>query len=210
MISLLSSSFAPRFAHILLDIKAIQINTKKPYTWASGKQFPIYCDNRRLLSEVVLREEVKEALITSLPRHFAQLAAIAAVATAAIPYGMMLADAMRLPFGYVRPKSKAHGLGQQIEGRLSTRDPLILFEDLVSTGGSCLSAAATLQAHNYSLLGIVALFSYNLSTQRRALCEANLPLYVLCRYEDLLEVAQTRGLISDEEHHRFSTLFQDI
>ena len=208
MTALFKASFARRFAEILLDVKAVQINTKKPYTWSSGKKFPIYCDNRRLLSEVSAREEVKKMLIQGVSANFSKLRAIAAVATAGIPYGAMMADALRLPFGYLRPEPKAHGLGKRIEGNLSTSDPVLLFEDLVSTGGSLCSAAAALQEAGYRVIGAVALFSYNLGSQVDVTAEVGCPLYLLTRFEELVPVAEARGLIQPKEGKLLSDLLR--
>lgn len=206
-IRLLNTDFTPRFARILLDTEAVQINTEKPYTWTSGKTFPIYCDNRRLLAYPDLRKEIKRALIKGLQKHFPTLKAVAAVATAGIPYGMLIADELGLPFGYVRPEAKKHGLRKQIEGDIKPHQPLVLVEDHVSTGSSSLTAAAALQQAQHNLLGIVALFSYGLPRQTQALAAANMRLYVLCRYKDLLEVAKQTQHLSSEEFLSLSKIF---
>ena len=207
MTSLLDASFAPHFARTLLEIGAVQINTKNPYTWASGKKFPIYCDNRRLLSHPFFRAEVKRALIESIKRHFATPQAIAAVATAGLPYGVLVADELGLPFMYVRSKAKAHGLGKQIEGHLLPAQKILLFDDLVSTGRSALDAAAVLEAEEQQLIGTVALFSYGLPSADKAFRKAGLLLYVLCGYEELLKVALEKKYISFQTKTHLDQLF---
>ena len=192
------SSSARAFATILLESGSVQLNTKRLYTWTSGRQFPIYCDNRRLLSYVGHRADIKRMLVDSVSEHFAApIDAIAAVATAGLPYGTLVADALELPFAYVRSASKTHGLKRQIEGDLEPKRRLVLIEDHISTGGSALRAAQALQAAGHTVVGVLGLFSYGLPSQKVNFEKANVPLHVLSSYQELLKVAQEEGKYFD-------------
>ncbi|CAG0906680.1 unnamed protein product, partial [Darwinula stevensoni] len=124
----------------------IRLNVEKPFQWSSGWFSPIYCDNRITLSDVEARTFIKKALAKAIKKHFPEVDAIAGVATAGIPQGALVADAMSLPYAYVRPKPKEHGMGNQIEGRLEAGQKVVVIEDLISTGGSSLKAVEALRA----------------------------------------------------------------
>ena len=204
---LLDTVDAVRFAQVLLQAKAVQINTKNLTHGLRARSFRsivtiVGCC--RIRSCVVRR---KSLLLMAFKRHFQHAQGIAAVATAGIPYGAMLADELELPFVYVRAGAKAHGLGRQIEGQLQPKQRLVLIEDLVSTGRSALNAAAALRAAEQQLIGVVSLFSYGLPSAAKAFTAADIPLYVLCRYEDLLQVALSEGQLSDTTHKQLKHLF---
>lgn len=173
----------------LLDIKAVKLNVEKPFTWASGWKSPIYCDNRKVLSYPAARKVVYEAFVSTIREHFKNVDVIAGVATGAIAYGMMVAEVMGLPFVYVRPKPKDHGTGAQVEGDLPKGARVVVVEDLISTGGSSLSAVDALQKEGAMVLGMVAIFTYNFIKSRRAFEYANVELYTLSHYEALLDEA---------------------
>ncbi len=210
MTSRLDNAFVKEFAHILLEVEAVQVNVKKPYTWTSGKKFPVYCDNRRLLSHPEARQKIKEKLQEGVKKHFPAVNAIAAVATAGIPYGAMIADALQLPFAYVRAQPKAHGMKQRVEGNLSAGDRVVLIEDLVSTGASSLQAAEALRNIGQKVLGIAALFSYNTASQQAAFKQAGLSLYIFCSYADLLPEAAAKGLLNEEEQEYMAHIFDNV
>lgn len=183
----------------LLDVKAVKLNPENPFTWASGWKSPIYCDNRKILSYPAARKLVYEAFVKIINERFKDVDVIAGVATGAIAYGMMVAEVMGKPFVYVRPKPKDHGTGSQIEGDLPKNAKVVVVEDLISTGGSSLSAVDALQKEGAIVLGMVAIFSYNFIKSRRAFEYANVELHTLSHYEALLEQAVEDNYIKPED-----------
>ena len=183
----------------LLDVKAVKLNVENPFTWASGWKSPIYCDNRKILSYPAARKVVYESFVEIINKHFKGVDVIAGVATGAIAYGMLVAEAMGKPFVYVRPKPKDHGTGAQIEGDLPKGAKVVVVEDLISTGGSSLSAVDCLQKSGAVVLGMVAIFTYNFIRARRAFEYANVELHTLSHYEALLEEAVAENYIKQED-----------
>lgn len=173
----------------LLDIKAIKLSVDKPFTWASGWKSPIYCDNRKILSYPEARKLVYEAFVEKIKAHFTDVDVIAGVATGAIAYGALVAEALGKPFVYVRPKPKDHGTKVQVEGDLPKGARVVVVEDLISTGGSSLSAVNALENEGAIILGMVAIFSYNFIKSIRAFENANVELHTLSHYEALIEQA---------------------
>lgn len=183
----------------LLDVKAVKLNVENPFTWASGWKSPIYCDNRKVLSYPAARKVVYESFVEIINKHFKDVDVIAGVATGAIAYGMLVAEAMGKPFVYVRPKPKDHGTGSQIEGELPKGAKVVVVEDLISTGGSSLAAVDCLQKSGAVVLGMVAIFTYNFIRARRAFEYANVELHTLSHYEALLEEAVAENYIKQED-----------
>lgn len=183
----------------LLDVNAVKLDAEHPFTWASGWKSPIYCDNRKILSYPEARKIVYEAFVKIIQEHFKEVDVIAGVATGAIAYGILVAEAMGKPFVYVRPKPKDHGTGAQIEGHLPKGARVVVVEDLISTGGSSLSAVDCLQKSGAVVLGMVAIFTYNFIKSRRAFEYANVELYTLSHYEVLLEQALECNYIRKED-----------
>lgn len=183
----------------LLDVKAVKLSVENPFTWASGWKSPIYCDNRKILSYPAARKVVYEAFVEVIKKRFADVDVIAGVATGAIAYGMLVAEALGKPFVYVRPKPKDHGTGAQIEGELPKGAKVVVVEDLISTGGSSLSAVDCLLKSGAIVLGMVAIFTYNFIKSRRAFEYANVELYTLSHYEALLEEAVEEKYIKLED-----------
>lgn len=183
----------------LLDVKAVKLNVENPFTWASGWKSPIYCDNRKVLSYPAARKVVYESFVEIINKHFKDVDVIAGVATGAIAYGMLVAEAMGKPFVYVRPKPKDHGTGAQIEGELPRGAKVVVVEDLISTGGSSLSAVDCLQKSGAVVLGMVAIFTYNFIRARRAFEYANVELHTLSHYEALLEEAVAENYIKQDD-----------
>ncbi len=183
----------------LLEVKAVKLNVENPFTWASGWKSPIYCDNRKILSYPAARKVVYESFVEIINKHFKDVDVIAGVATGAIAYGMLVAEAMGKPFVYVRPKPKDHGTGAQIEGDLPRGAKVVVVEDLISTGGSSLSAVDCLQKSGAVVLGMVAIFTYNFIRARRAFEYANVELHTLSHYEALLEEAVAENYIKQED-----------
>lgn len=183
----------------MLDIKAVQLNTEEPFTWASGLKSPIYCDNRKLLSYPSIRTFIAERLEEVIKEQFKKVDVIAAVATGAIAIGAIVADKMDLPLVYIRPKPKDHGTGSQIEGVLEKGANVVIIEDLISTGMSSLGAAQAVSQQGGMVEGMVAIFSYNFTKARKAFEYANITLYTLTDYDTLIQVAAESSYISESE-----------
>ncbi len=187
------------FAEKLLQIKALQINLQKPYTWASGWHSPVYCDNRKVLSFPYVRDFVKSELANMILDKFPDAEVIAGVATAGIAHGVMAADLLKLPFIYVRAKPKEHGMGNQIEGVLKPGQKVVVVEDLVSTGKSSLQVVDVLREQGAEVLGMCALFTYGFPVADEAFEKAGLPLYTISNYKALMEVGEEQKLFAAEE-----------
>lgn len=186
-------------AKLLLDIKAVTLNIEEPYRWASGWLSPIYCDNRKILSYPKERAIVSQALVRVVEQHYKEVDVIAGVATGAIAWGLLVAEALGKPFIYVRPKAKDHGTGARIEGDLPANANVVVVEDLISTGQSSLSAAEVLSNAGANLLGMVAIFSYNFDKSRRAFEYSNLELRTLSNYQTLIEQAVSCNYIDEAD-----------
>jgi orotate phosphoribosyltransferase len=187
------------FAEKLMQIKALQINLQKPYTWASGWKSPVYCDNRKVLSFPHVRDFVKSELANMVLEHFPDAEVIAGVATAGIAHGVMAADLLKLPFIYVRSKPKEHGMGNMIEGYLEKGKKVVVIEDLVSTGKSSLQVVDALRAEGAEVIGMCALFTYGFDTATKAFEEAMVPLHTISNYNALMEVAEDQKLIETSQ-----------
>jgi orotate phosphoribosyltransferase len=186
-------------AGMLLQIQAIKLSTDKPFTWASGWKSPIYCDNRLSLSFPEIRSAIRVGLVQAIKQNFFTVESIAGVATAGIAQGVLVADAMSLPFLYVRPKPKDHGMENLIEGKVVKNQKVVLVEDLVSTGGSSLKAAAALREAGFDVLGMVCIFSYGFDIATRNFYDANTSLISLSDYSHLLKYAQEEKYVTDEQ-----------
>lgn len=192
-------SVAREVASMLLEIEAIKLNIRKPYTWASGWKSPIYCDNRLSLSYPKIRSFIKEELASSIEKSYPNFEAIAGVATAGIPQGALVADLLDVPFIYVRSKPKGHGLENLIEGNVVKKQKVVVLEDLISTGGSSLKAAKALQAQGLKVLGMAAIFTYGFDIASTNFKNANLPLTTLSNYADMLHVALEQKIVKEKD-----------
>jgi orotate phosphoribosyltransferase len=192
-------STAKKVAEYLLQIKAIKLEPKNPFTWASGWQSPIYCDNRITLSYPDIRRFLSQAMANEINSKYPQTKAIAGVATGAIGIGMLVAEALDLPFMYVRPQPKKHGRKNQIEGQYDIDAPTVVVEDLISTGKSSLQAVDALRKANINVLGMLALFSYEFNVAEANMNEEAVELTALCGYNTLIETAVTAGYIESEQ-----------
>jgi len=195
-------------ARRLLAVGAVQLRPHDPFTWASGLLSPIYCDNRIAFSCPPVRDFLKEAL-RERAKEFAPFDAIAGVATAGIAPAVLLADALQLPFAYVRSQAKAHGLRNRIEGVLQPGQRVLLIEDLVSTGGSSLSAAEVLQEAGCTVVGVLAIFQYGLEKATAAFAAKSIPLQTLTDYPTLLREAIGAGYIDEQDLHLLEQWRQD-
>jgi len=182
----------------LLEIEAIKLNYKTPFTWSSGWKSPIYCDNRLSLSYPPLRTYIKEQLVNAINENFKKVEGIAGVATAGIPQGALVADALQLPYVYVRPKPKDHGMGNLIEGKIQKGQKMVLVEDLVSTGGSSLRAAQALKEAGLIVLGMVAIFTYGFDQAAKNFEEAKIPLVCLSDFDHLLKEAVLKNYLDEK------------
>jgi orotate phosphoribosyltransferase len=179
-------------ARKLLQIKAIKLSPQNPFTWASGIQSPIYCDNRIVLSFPETRSCFIDQMVDKVD-SFPSFEVIAGVATAGIPWGALVADRLHVPFIYVRSKAKGHGRQNIIEGSFSTGQNVLVIEDLISTGGSSLKAVEALRKSGLNVVGVLANFQYGLKESETRFEEAGVPLITLSNYEILLEVAKDSG-----------------
>lgn len=186
-------------AEKLLQVKAIQLNAANPFTWASGWKSPIYCDNRKVLSFPHVREFIKSEMCNILFEHFSEATLLAGVATAGIPWGAMAADQLKLPFIYVRPKPKEHGLGNQIEGAFEAGQKTVVIEDLISTGKSSLQVVEVLRNAGVEVVGMVSIFTYGFDTAEKAFEQAGLPFRSLTNYETLISLAIEKGIVAPEQ-----------
>ena len=187
------------FAGKLLGIKAIKLQPNDPFTWASGWKSPFYCDNRKTLSFHDVRSFVKLELVHAILENFPEATAVAGVATGAIAQGMLVADELALPYAYVRPKPKDHGMKNQIEGELPTGSKVVVVEDLISTGGSSLKAVAALREAGFEVVGMVASYTYGFPVAEEAFQEAHVKLVTLTDYEHVVEKALETGYIKEDE-----------
>jgi len=186
-------------AEKLLQVQAVRLNAKQPFTWASGWKSPIYCDNRRVLSFPYVRDFIKSEMCSLIFEQFPETALLAGVATAGIAWGAMTADQLKLPFIYVRPKPKEHGLGNQVEGYFEKGQKTIVIEDLISTGKSSLQVVEVLQREGLEVTGMVSIFTYGFDQAKTAFREAGIPYHSLTNYEQLIGLATEKGMINQEE-----------
>jgi len=189
-------SVAERIARMYLTIGVIKLNAERPYTWSSGWKSPIYCDGRIALSYPHVRTYIKYELVDVIRKRFSGVDAIAGVATAGIPQGALVADALDLPFLYVRPKPKTHGMANLVEGEVTQGQKVVLIEDLVSTGGSSAKAAAALDLSGLEVLGLISIFTYGFDQARELFAKAEIPFVSLCNYDVLIKEAVEQNLIS--------------
>ncbi len=187
------------FAQKLMDIKAIKLQPEEPFTWASGWKSPIYTDNRKTLGFPEVRSLVKLELCHTILQHFPEAEAVAGVATGAISQGALVADQLGLPYVYVRPKPKDHGMGNQVEGEIKKGSKVVVVEDLISTGGSSLKAVEALRQYGVEVIGMVASFTYGFPVAEEAFRNAGVQLITLSDYNAVLEQASETGYIQQQD-----------
>jgi orotate phosphoribosyltransferase len=188
-----------QFAKMLMDIEAIKLQPNDPFTWASGWKSPIYTDNRKTLSFPRVRSFVKLELCHTIQEQFPEAEAVAGVATGAIAQGALVAEELGLPYAYVRPKPKDHGMGNQVEGQLPKGAKVVVVEDLISTGGSSLKAVEALRQYGVEVVGMVASFTYGFPVAEEAFKAAGVKLITLSNYNAVVEEAAETGYIKEEE-----------
>lgn len=192
-------AIAERTALALLSIGAVKLQPENPFTWASGWKSPIYCDNRLTLSFPDVRTSIKNAMVDIILNNFDGAQAIAGVATAGVPQGALIADKLDLPFVYVRPKPKDHGMSNLIEGQIVQGQSVVVVEDLISTGGSSLKAVDALRNAGFNVLGMVAIFSYGFPVADENFAESNVMLQTLSDYGTLLQVGLENNFIKSAD-----------
>ena len=184
---------------ILLNINAIHFYENTPFVWSSGWNSPIYCDNRLILSQHEARKKIRNGLVALAKEHFPAPDAIAGVATGAIAMGALVADALEKPFAYVRPKPKDPGMGKQIEGVIQEGSKVLIVEDLISTGGSSLAAAAAIRNAGAEVIGMVAIFTYAFPVAQTNFKNHNVKLRTLTDYPSLIRLLSDRGRIAQDQ-----------
>ena len=190
---------AEKTAELLLQINAIKLNPKNPFTWASGWNSPIYCDNRLILSFPAIRNFVREEFSKNIEKEFGKPDVIAGVATGAIGIGILVAEELGLPFVYVRPEPKKHGRQNQVEGFLQKGQNVVVVEDLISTGNSSLLAVEALKEAGANIKGMAAIFTYGFAIAEENFKNANVDLKTLSNYENLLHLALAKNYITENE-----------
>ncbi|KQO22604.1 orotate phosphoribosyltransferase [Flavobacterium sp. Leaf82] len=196
---------AEKTAELLLQINAIKLNPENPFTWASGWKSPIYCDNRLILSFPIIRNYVRDEFAKNIEKQFGKPDVIAGVATGAIGIGILVAESLGLPFVYVRPEAKKHGRQNQVEGFLQKGQNVVVVEDLISTGNSSLMAVEALRNEGANIKGMAAIFTYGFNVAEENFKNANIDLYTLSNYENLLDLAVQKQYITEEQQ---STLLE--
>ena len=190
---------AAKTAELLLQINAIKLNPSNPFLWASGWQSPIYCDNRLTLSFPAIRNYIRDEIAKQIEEKYGKPDVIAGVATGAIGIGILVAEALNLPFVYIRPEPKKHGRQNQIEGFLQKGQTVVVIEDLISTGKSSLEAVEALRNAEANVKGMIAIFSYGFDIASQNFKNANVELHTLSNYENLVNLALAKNYISENE-----------
>jgi orotate phosphoribosyltransferase len=186
-------------AEKLLQINAIKLNASSPFTWASGWKSPIYCDNRKVLSYPYTRDFIKSEMCNILFERFPNAQLLAGVATAGIAWGALAADQLKLPYIYVRPKPKEHGLGNQVEGHYEPGQETVVIEDLVSTGKSSMQVVDILRQQGLKVIGMVSIFTYGFQVAEDLFSKENIEYYSLTNYPTLIGLAIEKGMVSQQE-----------
>ena len=190
---------AEQTAKYLLQVKAVKLNNEHPFTWASGRKSPIYCDNRVTLSYPEIRSFIRDQYVAVIRQHFADADVVAGVATGGIAQGALVAQELGKPFVYVRSGAKDHGLANQIEGEIEKGAKVVVVEDLISTGGSSLKAVQALRDYGVEVVGMVASFTYGFPVAEEAFREAGVQLFTLSDYEHVVAEAAKTGYISEAD-----------
>lgn len=190
---------AIKTAELLLQIKSIKLSPASPFTWASGWKSPIYCDNRKTLSFPEVRTYIQNEFVKIIKNKYPDVEVIAGVATGAIAIGALVADQLGLPFVYVRSKAKGHGMGNQVEGVFHEGQKVVVVEDLISTGKSSLNAVSALREVKTTVLGMVAIFSYQFPLAEENFEQSECTLTTLSDYSTLIDLAIDKGVVSKEQ-----------
>ncbi|MBM7608297.1 orotate phosphoribosyltransferase [Lysinibacillus composti] len=185
-------------AKAMLQVGAVELNPTDLFTWASGIKSPIYCDTRLTISDPIIRKQLANGLAQNIKEFFPDTEVVAGTATAGIPHAAWVADLLELPMVYVRSKAKEHGRGNQIEGKISTGQKVVVVEDIVSTGGSSITAVEALRAAGCEVVGVVCVYTYNLPRAEQAFDDAGVKYVSLTNFDYLIEAATETGAITEE------------
>lgn len=196
-------------AQNLLEIKAVTLNPKEPYTWASGMRSPIYCDNRISLGYPDVRKNIVQGMVDLINEHYPEADVIMGVATAGIPWAAFISEVLDKPMAYVRSTAKDHGKTQYIEGKVTKDQTIVLIEDLISTGGSVLKCATKLKEDGYNVLGVVANFTYQLEKATHNFKQQNLNYHTVTNFETLIEVAGENNYIENKDKLSLKNWYTD-
>tara|TARA_B100000989_G_scaffold12809_1_gene8704 strand:- start:8 stop:655 length:648 start_codon:yes stop_codon:yes gene_type:complete len=188
-----------KIANYLLQIKAIKLETEKPFKWSSGIYSPIYCDNRIVLSFPKIRKLVCDCFVEIIKKKYTDTELVAGVATGGIGIGMLIAEKLDLPFVYVRPQAKKHGRKNQIEGLIKKNIKAIVIEDLISTGKSSLNAVDALKKEKVNVIGLISLFSYELEDAKKNISKSGLNYCSLSNFNDLIKIALSTNYINEKQ-----------
>ena len=186
-------------AHAMLKVGAVELNPTELFTWASGIKSPIYCDTRLTISDPAIRKQLANGLAAVIKENFGATEIVAGTATAGIPHAAWVSDILELPMVYVRSKAKEHGRGNQIEGKYAAGQKVVVVEDIVSTGGSSITAVEALRAAGCEVLGVVCVYTYNLPRAEQAFDEAGIQYISLTNFDYLIEAANESGAIKEED-----------
>lgn len=186
-------------AHAMLKVGAVELNPTELFTWASGIKSPIYCDTRLTISDPIIRKQLANGLASVIKENFGATEIVAGTATAGIPHAAWVSDILELPMVYVRSKAKEHGRGNQIEGKYVAGQKVVVVEDIVSTGGSSITAVEALRAADCEVLGVVCVYTYNLPRAEQAFDEAGIQYVSLTNFDYLIEAANESGAIKEED-----------
>lgn len=186
-------------AHAMLKVGAVELNPTELFTWASGIKSPIYCDTRLTISDPIIRKQLANGLAKNIQEFFPATEVVAGTATAGIPHAAWVADILDLPMVYVRSKAKEHGRGNQIEGKYTSGQKVVVVEDIVSTGGSSITAVEALRAAGCEVLGVVCVYTYNLPKAEEAFDAAGIKYVSLTSFDYLVEAANESGAISQDQ-----------
>lgn len=196
---IIDKDFAREIAKSLLDINAVILRPNEPFTWASGWNSPIYCDNRLTVRYPEIRKKISRALINIIEKEFPKVDVITGTATAGIPHAAWVAGSLDKPLAYVRAKAKAYGLGNQIEGGVDKGQSTVVIEDLISTGGSAVSVIDALQFIGADVRGVLSIFTYGFENATEKFSKLGIPVYCLTDYQTLIEVAVAEGKIKEND-----------
>ncbi len=205
----LDKKVAEQTVNFLTQINAIKLNTKNPFTWTSGIKSPIYCDNRLVLSYPKIREFIADSMTQIIKNKYGSDISIAGVATGAIAVGAMISERLNVPYAYVRPEPKGHGLRNQIEGNIEEKSNVVVIEDLISTGKSSLNAINALKSEGINVMGMLSIFSYNFDFANKKFIDEKVTINSLADYNTLVEVIELNGDLGNNEITRLKKWRED-
>ena len=205
----LDKKVAEQTVNFLTQINAIKLNTKNPFTWTSGIKSPIYCDNRLVLSYPKIREFIADSMTQIIKNKYGSNISIAGVATGAIAVGAMISERLNVPYAYVRPEPKGHGLRNQIEGNIEEKSNVVVIEDLISTGKSSLNAINALKSEGINVMGMLSIFSYNFDFANKKFIDEKVTINSLADYNTLVEVIELNGDLGNNEITRLKKWRED-